>query len=130
MDPLHNHADVDLGSDFAAAACRRVFDAQDQGVLVAGTDGRVLNASAPLEALFGYVRGTLNGRRTASLLPKRLRRTLLELDPRPTGPRTDWTWEANEGLVGVRRDGKRVSHLCCRCALASRRHGAGVCDRS
>jgi hypothetical protein len=67
----HNHAGVDPDSDFAAAACRRVLDAQHHGVLVAGTDGRILNASAPQEALFGYLRGMLNGRRAAGLLPSR-----------------------------------------------------------
>lgn len=105
MDPLLNHASVDPGGKFADAACRPVFDARHHGMLVAGTDGRIVNASAPLEVLFGYVRGTLNGRRTASLLPKRLRRTHLELDPSPIWPRDDWTWQADNGLFGIRRDG-------------------------
>ncbi len=105
MNPIPDPSGTDLHSGGAAMAYHRLFDARHHGMLVAGADGRILSASAPLEALFGYGRGALSGRRTASLLPRRLRRAHLELDAAPSGPSADRAWGADDGLLGLRRDG-------------------------
>jgi diguanylate cyclase (GGDEF)-like protein/PAS domain S-box-containing protein len=104
MDPHAPHG-INLDHVAAAQAYRRVFDSRHHGMLVADADGRILGASASMELLFGYGHGMLCGRRTASLLPRRLRRTHFELSGGRKGPRTDQTWGANEGLLGLRRDG-------------------------
>ncbi len=78
-------------------------------MLVAGANGRILRASSSLEDLFGYARGTLSGRRTASLLPRRLRRAHLEVSAKPSAPQADRAWGVDDGLLGIRRDGSEFS---------------------
>lgn len=105
MDPIADPAGPADNGGTTASDYRRVFEELPHGMLVAGADGRILNASAPLEALFGYRRGALSGRRTASLLPRRFRRAHLELGAGSPGPRVDRAWGADDGLLGRHCDG-------------------------
>jgi diguanylate cyclase (GGDEF)-like protein/PAS domain S-box-containing protein len=104
MDP-HDAFATDLDREGAGPAYRGVFDARHSGLLVAGAGGKILSASASLEALFGYGANALWGRRVARLLPRRLRRTHFEHRARLPGSGDGTTWQAHDGLFGLRSDG-------------------------
>ncbi|WP_158219769.1 bifunctional diguanylate cyclase/phosphodiesterase [Ideonella sp. A 288] len=105
MDPFPNSTGFDPDSRRSDISCRGACDARSPGMLVVDAAGRILQASPPLEALFGYGCGALGGRRTACLLPRRFRRRHLEAVAGPFEPGDDRRWGASEGLFGRRRDG-------------------------
>ncbi len=104
MDPDDRSA-TDPDHAGAGHAYRDVFDARHRGLLVASAGGRILSASASVEAMFGYAPGMLCGRRTASLLPRRLRRAHLDQQDGTPAPGGERAWGAQDGLLGLRRDG-------------------------
>jgi diguanylate cyclase (GGDEF)-like protein/PAS domain S-box-containing protein len=109
MHPIPGPACTETDPGHTADARHRIFDSRSQGMLVAGANGRILRASAPLEDLFGYAHGTLSGRRTASLLPRRLWRAHLEISAKPSALQADRAWGADDSLLGMRRDGSEFS---------------------
>jgi anti-anti-sigma factor len=90
------------------AILRRLIDALDDGVALAGEDGRMVLANRRLAAMFGYAPGELTGQFVEALVPAGLReahrkdRAAYALEPaqRPMADRTR--------LVGVRKDGATV----------------------
>ena len=56
------------------AAVRALFENASQGILTADREGRVMDANAMAERLFGYSRAELIGSSVEMLLPESLRR--------------------------------------------------------
>ncbi len=87
------------------ATIRSLFESANEGILTADRDGRIVDANARTENLFGYSRAELIGANVEALLPESLRgghvghRADYERDPRsrPMGQ--------GQGLTARRKDG-------------------------
>jgi PAS domain S-box-containing protein len=87
---------------------RRVVEAAPSGMIMVGTDGRIVLVNALAEQLFGYRRDELIGQRVEKLVPKRFRRRhtadrkgfFAAPQTRPMG--------AGRDLYGRRKDGSEV----------------------
>jgi PAS domain S-box-containing protein len=87
------------------ATVRALFEHASQGILMVDVEGRIVQANAMIEELFGYKRAELHGQPVELLLPARFRSRhaehrahyVAEPRPRPMG--------LSQELAGVRKDG-------------------------
>lgn len=93
-----------IGSD----AFREIFYSMSEGIVMVGTDGKIVVANPTAEQIFGYSKGELAGASLESLLPARYRsnhanfRHAFHADPRPR------RMGYGRDLTALRKDGSEV----------------------
>jgi PAS domain S-box-containing protein len=87
---------------------QRLFEAAPEGVLVFGSEGRVVQANPHAEAMFGYRPGEMQGLSVESLLPERYRAVHVRHRSHFMGHATARQMGAGMNLVGLRRDGTEL----------------------
>ncbi len=93
-----------IGND----AFREIFYSMSEGIVMVGTDGRIVVANPTAEQIFGYKEGELSGTSLESLLPQRFRsnhtkfREAFHADPRPR------RMGYGRDLTALRKDGTEV----------------------
>lgn len=93
-----------IGSD----AFREIFYSMSEGIVMVGTDGKIVVANPTAEQIFGYGEGELAGTFLESLLPERYRanhanfRHAFHTDPRPR------RMGYGRDLTALRKDGSEV----------------------
>lgn len=83
-----------------------LFEAAPDALVVIGPDGRIVHANAHAEALFGYPRGSLEGREIEDLVPDEARSRHRAYRDRYMGqPHVRPMGATGQTLVGLRSDG-------------------------
>jgi len=86
----------------------RVIENSPDALLLTGPDGRIELASGPVERMFGYDRGELQGRVLELLIPERFRREHLDLRTHFGGDTTSRMMNERGDLLGLRKDGTEL----------------------